>query len=83
MIRIQKKKEKTIIRNDQLVFEEKDDKPAADLAPPKKYGMLRSLLMSGPGILLWTVLYVYAIMMLYYKIFKLSGSSKEKKEKTN
>lgn len=80
LIRIQKKKEKIPIRNDQLVFE--DDAPEqGSTAPTQRFGIIRSLLMSPIGILAWLAVYMAFFGFLYYKVFKL-GKSKDRKVKT-
>lgn len=71
MISMTKKKERIIIRNDQLLIEE-DQSSREQVQPVSKYGPLRLFLMGSVGILIWTCLFTYAVYFLYSKVFLLS-----------
>lgn len=72
----QKKKEKPVIRNDQLVIE-KEVQAKPQVQPGQKYGLLRSLLMGPVGILLWSAMFVAAFLFLYRKVFLFEASHPE------
>lgn len=73
MLAIQKKKEKVVIRNDQLLIaEEGSGNEASAPTPHEKYGTIRSFLMSPIGILIWAALFGYKIYFVYTKIFRMN-----------
>ena len=77
IIQIQKKKEKILIRNDQIIVEK--SVPVADThAPREKFGMLRKLLMGPLGIIGWSAAFGVALVFLYKKVFLMSSRSSSK-----
>ena len=71
LLSIQKKKEKIIIRNDQLLVadEASKDEPAA---PQEKFGTIRSFVMSPIGILILSAFVGYKMFFFYTKVFKMN-----------
>ncbi len=69
LVSIQKKKEKSFIRNDQLIIE--DDESNNQIFKAEKYGTIRYLLMGPLGVLLWGGMFGYAFLFIYKRIFKL------------
>lgn len=73
-----KKKERIVIRNDQLLIEEENTQEEA----PKRerFGSIRSFLMSPIGILIWIALISYKIYFIWSKMFLLSEKTQKSKE---
>jgi len=80
MISMTKKKERIIIRNDQLLIEE-DQSQKEQVQQVSKFGPLRLFLMSPFGILIWACLFTYAVFFLYSKVFLLSKPSPSEESK--
>lgn len=76
-ISIQKKKEKIVIRNDQIIFEQ--EQVVKSSGQREKYGIIRRLLMGPVGILGWGVSFFAAFLFLYKYVF-LMDSKKEKED---
>ena len=74
MIAMTKKKERIIIRNDQLLIEE-DHSQKEQVQQANKFGPIRLFLMGSVGILIWACLFIYAVYFLYSKVFLLSKPS--------
>ena len=71
IIAIKKKKEKTMIRNDQIIVEKTEEVTQA--TTQQKYGLLRRILMGPLGILGWSALFAAAIYFLYTFVFLMGG----------
>lgn len=74
-----KKKQKIIIRNDQLLIEE--DHTHEEVIKRQKFGFIRSFLMSPVGILIWTAVILYKLYFVYSKIFLFGKRRHEEKVK--
>ena len=74
IIAIQKKKEKIVIRNDQIIID-KSQPEAKTQVQREKYGFLRKLLMGPLGILAWSAAFFIALLFLKSKVFLMSGRS--------
>lgn len=80
ILAVQKKKEKIVIRNDQLIVE-KVEQAATEARPaPQKFGFLRRLAMGPVGIIFWSVLIALEINLLYRKVFLMGGAEPRKSE---
>lgn len=71
-----KKKEKVVIRNDQLLIQE-DEEEVAQAGNAEKFGTVRSFLMGPIGILIWSALIAWKILFFYNKVFLLGRPSNE------
>jgi hypothetical protein len=71
LISVQKKKEKIVIRNDQLIVE-KNNEQKKTVNQKSKFGPLRSTLMGPVGIIIWGFLFGFALKITAEKIFKIS-----------
>ena len=70
LLLVQKKKERVIIRNDQLIKENQNEGNKNVGPSNEKYGTIRSILMSPIGIIIWSVLFGYTYLLAYRKIFR-------------
>ena len=68
IIAIQKKKEKIVIRNDQIIID-KSEPEAKTQVHREKYGFVRRLLMGPLGILIWSAAFIIALLFLKSKAF--------------
>lgn len=77
-----KKKEKIVIRNDQLLIQETDAGDSGQGGKVEKFGMVRSFLMSPIGILIWAAVFGWQILFIYNKFFLLgrSGAAEEHRD---
>ena len=81
IIAIQKKKEKIVIRNDQIIVEKTADQGSNVQVSREKFGFLRKLLMGPIGILIWSGLFVFGLFVAYNKVFMLGSRPKSESEK--
>ena len=68
LIAIQKKKERVVIRNDQLLIEE-EQSVKSNGVQGQKFSLWRRILMSWLGVALWGVLIAYVLGFLYKYVF--------------
>lgn len=73
IVAIQKKKEKTVIRNDQIIIE-KPEQASENSGPREKYGFSRKIIMGPFGIILWSIAFAAAIFGLYKHVFLMDSS---------
>jgi hypothetical protein len=73
LLAIQKKKEKTVIRNDQLIIEKTEESTETKSAP-EKFSFLRRVAMGPLGIIVWIFLIGFKLHFLYKYIFLMNGS---------
>ena len=70
-VAFQKKKERIVIRNDQIIVE-KSEPAAQNTGPKEKYGFLRRLMMGPLGILGWSVCFAAVFLFMYKHVFLMS-----------
>ena len=75
LIAIQKKKEKIVIRNDQLEMVDEEEE-AAPVAIASSQGRLRWLLMNPLGILIWAVVISCGLVFVYNNVFLMGVEAK-------
>jgi hypothetical protein len=68
LIAIQKKKERMVIRNDQLLIEEEQTVKASG-KQGERFSFWRKILMSWVGVAFWGVLVAYALGFIYKYVF--------------
>jgi hypothetical protein len=68
LIAIQKKKERVVIRNDQLLIEE-EQSVKSNVVQGQKFSLWRRILMSWLGVALWGVLIAYVLGFIYKYVF--------------
>ena len=79
ILAVQKKKEKIVIRNDQLIVENNEE--VKEKGPVReKYGFLRKLLMGPIGVLAWSALFAAAGFFVYKEVFLMAVSKPAKEE---
>lgn len=80
-VAFQKKKERIVIRNDQIIVE-RSEPTGQGSGPKEKFGLIRKLLMGPLGIIGWSVAFGAAILLAYKHVF-LMGSKDSVEEHSN
>ena len=79
LLAVQKKKEKIVIRNDQLIVENTEE--VTEKGPTReKFSFIRRVLMGPLGVVAWSALFAVAGFFVYKEVFLMQTSVSVKKE---
>lgn len=76
LIAIQKKKEKIVIRNDQMDMQDEEEEESKGEAAPQSKGFIRGLLMSPLGVLVEAVAIGWGILFVLQNVFLMRSGTK-------